>query len=142
MLEDLVQDPEELPHLGGDGLTREAKGQRQDLFIELYQGQKRFTFPYINIQVQHLQSNSVHLMNLFFSMKNLLAQGNNYVELNAHRPTVRLILCACESFPIHTHTCHTYDGLLQDEANHLQTNSFQLLSDLKRRLDVNGLSYS
>lgn len=35
MLEDLVQDPQELPHLGGDGLTREAKGQRQDLFIEL-----------------------------------------------------------------------------------------------------------
>lgn len=56
MLEDLVQDSKELPHLGGDGLTRETKGQRQDLFIELYRGQKCFTFTYINIQIQNLQS--------------------------------------------------------------------------------------
>lgn len=40
MLKDLVQDAEELPHLRGDGLAGEAKGQRQDLLIELC-GKKR-----------------------------------------------------------------------------------------------------
>lgn len=144
MLEDFVQDPEELPHLGGDGLTREAKGQRQDLFIELYRGQKRFTFTHINIQEQHLCSNSIHLMNLYYE-----ALAHNKACLRwAECPrtnSIRLILCACESFCCqytHAHTCHTYDGLLQDEANHLQANSFQLLSDLKRLYKVNGLGWS
>lgn len=40
MLEDLVKDSKELPHLRGDGLTCEAKGQRQDLFIELCRDKK------------------------------------------------------------------------------------------------------
>lgn len=36
----------------------------------------------------------------------------------------KIINCPC------AHTCHTYDGLLQNQANHLQADSLQLLSDL------------
>lgn len=41
VLEDLVQDAQKLPHLGRDGLTGEAKRQRQDLLVELCRGHER-----------------------------------------------------------------------------------------------------
>lgn len=41
VLEDLVQNAQKLPHLGGDGLTGEAKRQRQDLLVELCRGHER-----------------------------------------------------------------------------------------------------
>lgn len=41
VLKDLVQDAEELPHLRGDGLTGEAKGQRQDLLVKLWEENKQ-----------------------------------------------------------------------------------------------------
>lgn len=34
VLEDFVQDAQQLPHLGGDGLTGEAERQRQDLLVK------------------------------------------------------------------------------------------------------------
>lgn len=37
---------------------------------------------------------------------------------------IKTLDCLC------THTCHTYDGLLQHQADHLQTDPLQLLSDL------------
>ena len=54
VLEDLVQDAQELPHLGGDGLTGEAERQRQDLLIELCGGQEETVNEFHAHPFQHI----------------------------------------------------------------------------------------
>lgn len=53
VLEHVVQDPQQLPHLGGDGLARQPESQRQDLLVELWRDSDRNT-----LRLQRRQSNA------------------------------------------------------------------------------------